>query len=220
MVYVIAILSFGASALVRWWMTRTYSKWGGTANAVGATGWQVARHILDSNGLHHVKLEVSQGLLSDHYIPGQKLMRLSEQINAQPSVAAIAVAAHECGHAIQDAEGYSMLRLKAVLMPIAALGNQLGMMLALGGGMLGSPGLMNLGMVLLISGVVMPLVTLPIEFDASKRALAELTRLRLVDQQDLAGARSMLRAAALTYLAGAASSIAIAAFFLLRFLRR
>jgi len=122
MFLLIIILSFAASTVVRTWMTRTYAKWSKVPNKAGVNGHAVARHILDTHGLQTVKLEVSEGMLTDHYIPSQKLMRLSTDINNKPSVASIAVAAHECGHAIQDKEGYSWLKLKALLMPMAAVG--------------------------------------------------------------------------------------------------
>jgi len=216
----IVVLTFASSWLVRVWMTRTYEKWRVVPNAVGATGFQVARHILDTNQLEHVQLEVSKGQLSDHYIPSQDLMRLSESINNNASVASIAVAAHECGHALQDKENYSMLKLKAMLMPLAAMGNQLGLLLSIGGGVLGSAIIMNAGLVLIGLGVLMPVLTLPIEFDASKRALVELQRLKLVDEKDYGGAKSMLLAAAMTYVAGAVSSMAIIGVFLIRLVRR
>jgi len=216
----IVVLTFASSWLVRGWMTRTYEKWRVVPNAVGATGFQVARHILDTNQLEHVQLEVSKGQLSDHYIPSQDLMRLSESINNNASVASIAVAAHECGHALQDKENYSMLKLKAMLMPLAAMGNQLGLLLSIGGGVLGSAIIMNAGLVLIGLGVLMPVLTLPIEFDASKRALVELQRLKLVDEKDYGGAKSMLLAAAMTYVAGAVSSMAIIGVFLIRLVRR
>ena len=158
--------------------------------------------------------------LSDHYIPSQKLIRLSEHINREPSVASIAVAAHEVGHAIQDAGGYRPLKAKAVMMPIAALGNQLGMGLALGGGFLGSSLMLDIGMILVAASILTQLITLPIEFDASKRALHELQRLGMVDELDHDGAREMLRAAAMTYVANAASSLAFVAVFALGILRR
>ena len=220
MIIVLGILSFVGAGLVRWWMKRTYDTWSRVPNAIGVNGHRVARHILDSNGLQVVQLEVTPGQLSDHYIPSQKRIRLSEFVNNQPSVASIAVAAHEVGHALQDAADYQPLRLKAIMMPIAALGNQGGIALALAGTFLSSPVLTNIGMLLLGSGVFMQVLTLPIEFDASKRALAQLTRLQLVDQRDYAGARSMLRAAALTYVASAASSFAFMAFIFLRFFKR
>ena len=201
-------------------MTRTYDKWSVVPNAASANGYQVARHILDSNQLQHVELEVSKGKLSDHYIPSQDLMRLSESINNDASVASIAVAAHECGHALQDKEDYAMLKLKAVLMPLAAMGNQAGLLVSIAGGTLGSTTIMNLGLLLIGFGVLVPVLTLPIEFDASKRALSELERLQLVDENDYDGAKSMLIAAALTYVASAVSSMAIMGVFLLRLVRR
>ncbi len=201
-------------------MTRTYNKWSKVTNKAGIDGHAVARHILDANDLQAVKLQVSEGMLSDHYVPSQKLIRLSQDINNAPSVASLAVAAHECGHAIQDKEGYGPLKLKAVLMPLAALGNQLGLLMAVGSALFGMPSLMNTGLLLMVLGMLMPLLTLPIEFDASKRALQELTRLNYVDENEYQGAKSMLNAAAFTYVAGAASSMAIVALILFRYVRR
>ena len=220
MFFLVIILSFGASALVRQWMTRTYAKWSKVPNRAGVNGHTVARKILDSHGLTQVKLEVSKGLLTDHYVPSQKLMRLSQDINDAPSVASIAVAAHECGHALQDKEGYGPLKLKAVMMPLAAAGNQFGLMLTLGAAMFGSPFLMNTGLFMMLLGMLMPLLTLPIEFDASKRALQVLTDMQLVNEQEYEGAKSMLKAAALTYVAGAASSAAIVGLIMFRFFKR
>ncbi len=220
MFLIVIIGTFAISWLVKTWMMRTYKKWGAVPNAVGATGFQVARHILDTNNLQHVELEVSKGQLSDHYIPSLDKMRLSEAINNEASVASIAVAAHECGHALQDKENYSMLKVKAAMMPLAALGNQLGLVLAIAGGFMASPFLANLGFLLIGIGVLMPVLTLPIEFDASHRALEELQRLKLVDEKDYDGAKSMLIAAALTYVASAVSSMALIGVFLLRFIKR
>jgi len=147
-------------------------------------------------------------------------MRLSESINNEASVASIAVAAHECGHALQDKEEYAMLKLKAAMMPMAVVGNQLGLVLTVGGGILGSGFIANIGLMLIGIGVLMPVLTLPIEFDASKRALSELQRLNLVDEKDYDGAKSMLVAAALTYVASAVSSMALIGVFLLKFIKR
>lgn len=220
MFIVIIALSFVASTLVRMWMTRTYNKWSTVQNTAGIDGHTAARHILDSNRLQNVRLEVSEGMLTDHYIPGQKLMRLSQDINNKPSIAALAVAAHECGHAIQDTQNYPPLKLKAVMMPVAALGNRFGLILTLGAAFMGSGFLMNTGLLMMLLGMLMPVLTLPIEFDASKRALEELTKYNLVNEQEYAGAKSMLTAAALTYVAGAASSMAIVGLIAMRFLRR
>jgi len=220
MFIIVIITTFAISWLVKTWMMRTYQKWGAIPNAVGASGYQVARHILDTNELQHVVLEVSKGQLTDHYIPSQDKMRLSESINNEASVASIAVAAHECGHALQDKENYPMLKLKALMMPIAAMGNQLGLILTIAGAFMGSAFLANLGLLMIGIGVLMPVLTLPIEFDASHRALEELQRLKLVDEKDYDGAKSMLIAAALTYVASAVSSIALMGVFLFRFVKR
>ena len=220
MFFLLIILSFGASALVRQWMTSTYAKWSKVPNCAGVNGHTVARKILDDHQLRHVKLEVSKGLLSDHYVPSQKLMRLSQDINDVPSVASIAVAAHECGHALQDKDGYGPLKIKAVMMPLAAAGNQFGLMLTLGAAMFGNPLLINTGLLMMMLGMFMPLLTLPIEFDASKRALQVLTDMQLVNEQEYVGAKSMLKAAALTYVAGAASSAAIVGLILFRVFKR
>lgn len=219
MFLLIGILSIALAGIVQWWMKKTYAKWSQVPSKLGHTGEAVARHILDMNNLQHVRMEVSKGQLSDHYIPSQDLLRLSESINNHTSVASLAVAAHECGHAIQDGTGYGLLKLKAVLMPIAALGNQFGIVGIVLGGMMGSAFMINAGMFMLFSGVGIQLLTLPIEIDASKRALNELTRLNLVDQEDYDGAKSMLRAAAFTYLAGAATSSAYLAVFISSLLR-
>ncbi len=220
MFVIVGLGSFLLAAAVRWWMMRTYKIWGQVANRLGADGKQVARHILDVNGLQHVTLERSQGQLSDHYIPSRELIRLSPAVSDDASVASIAVAAHEVGHALQKNTQYLPLKAKGVLMPLAAIGNKLGMVLLLGSGVAGIPGLLNVGMVLLASGVFVQLLTLPIEFDASRRALDELQRLKLVDEQDLSGAKTMLTAAALTYVASAASSMAYVAVIAMSFLRR
>ena len=219
MFLIIGIVSIALAGIVQWWMKKTYTRWSLVPNKLGHSGEAVARYILDSNNLQHVNMEISEGQLSDHYIPSQDLLRLSESINNDTSVASIAVAAHECGHAIQDGTGYSLLKLKAVLMPLAAIGNQFGIVGIVVGGMLGSSFMIDAGMVMLFTGVGIQLLTLPIEIDASKRALKELTRLNLVDQADYDGAKSMLTAAAFTYLAGAATSSAYLAVFISSLMR-
>jgi Zn-dependent membrane protease YugP len=219
-IILIGIIFFALASVVRWWMMKTYKQWGQVPNKLGANGQAVARHILDSNGLQHVQLEVSKGQLTDHYMPAKKLIRLSENINNDASVASIAVAAHEVGHAIQDAQGYGPMKFKAVMMPVAAAGHQVGLLMVLGAGFLGGGLILDIGMLLIGGSILTQLITLPIEFDASKRALGELERLNLVDQADYAGAKKMLTAAAMTYVASAAGSLALAAVFLMSFLRR
>ena len=216
----ITLIAFGASFLIQAWLKRTYAKWQVVPNASGATGAQVARHILDQNQLQHVRLEISKGTLSDHYIPSKELIRLSEPVYGQPSVASIAIAAHEVGHALQKATQYLPLKLKSVLMPLAAMSSQGGMMMVLGGSLMGLPAIVQIGTILFVGSMGMQLLTLPIEFDASKRALAQLQAHGLVDEKDVDGSRSVLRAAAMTYVASAATSVAFIAIMALQIFGR
>ncbi len=220
MFLIVTALAFGASFLVQSWLKRTYAKWQVKPNAIGATGAQVARHILDVNNLQKVRLELTSGTLTDHYIPSQELIRLSEPVYEQPSVASIAIAAHEVGHALQKSQNYLPLKLKAVLMPLAAAASQGGILMVLAGSMLGFSMLAQIGTVPFVSAMGLQLLSLPIEFDASRRALAQLQKHRLVSESDVDGARSVLRAAALTYVASAATSVAFIAVMALQLLGR
>ena len=220
MFLIVTALAFGASFLVQSWLKRTYAKWQVKPNAIGATGAQVARHILDVNNLQKVRLELTSGTLTDHYIPSQELIRLSAPVYEQPSVASIAIAAHEVGHALQKSQNYLPLKLKAVLMPLAAAASQGGILMVLAGSMLGFSMLAQIGTVLFVSAMGLQLLSLPIEFDASRRALAQLQKHRLVSESDVDGARSVLRAAALTYVASAATSVAFIAVMALQLLGR
>lgn len=219
MFVIIAGSAFLGSFLVRAWLKHTYNKWRQVPNAVNANGGQVADHILRANGLSHVRLEVAKGALTDHYIPSKDLLRLSEPVYSEPSIASIAVAAHECGHALQDATAYFPLKLKAAMVPLAAGGSRLGMLLLLAGSFGAVELLIQVGALMFLGAMLLQVLTLPIEFDASRRALKQLTELRLVSDTDYAGAKSMLTAAALTYVAGAATSVAIFGFFVWQFMR-
>ena len=219
MLLIIAGAAFLGSFLVRTWLKRTYDKWRQVPNAVNATGGDIARHILKANGLDNVRLEVSRGALTDHYVPSQDILRLSEPVYAEPSVASLAVAAHECGHALQDARAYGPLKLKAAMMPLAAGGTRIGMVMLLVGAFGANNLLIQIGTALFLGAMLLQLLTLPIEFDASRRALRQLTELRLVDETDYNGAKAMLSAAAMTYVAGAATSVAIIGFFIVQFFR-
>lgn len=220
MFLLVTVLSFGASFLVQFWLKKTYARWQQQPNAMGFTGEQVARHILDKNGLQKVRLEVVAGALTDHYIPSQELIRLSEPVYNQPSVASIAIAAHEVGHALQKASGYYALKWKAVLMPIARLASNAGLFGVLGGSLLGIPLLAQVGAVLFVAAMAIQILSLPIEFDASKRALRQLQTLGLVNDTDVSGARSVLRAAAMTYVASTATSMAFMAVMALQMFGR
>lgn len=220
MFLLVTVLSFGASFAVQSWLKKTYARWQQQPNAISATGEQVARHILDKNGLQHVRLEVVPGALTDHYIPSQELIRLSEPVFNQPSIASIAIAAHEVGHALQKASGYYALKWKAVLMPAARMASNAGLLGVLGGSLLGLPFLLQVGTVLFVAAMAIQILSLPIEFDASKRALHQLQSLGLVNDTDISGARSVLRAAAMTYVASTATSMAFMAVMALQMFGR
>jgi len=207
-VYLLAAVAFGSSLLVRWWLKRTYRKWSRVPNQHGVTGAQTAHAILESNGVKHVQIEQVRGKLTDHYDPQKDILRLSQSNYSSTSVAAMAVSAHEAGHAMQDFTEDARLKMRRFLVPIAALGNRFGPMLAIGGFLFSSPTLLRVGVFLLAGTMVFQLLTLPVEFNASRRALKNLERLGLSDPEQRKGTQTVLRAAALTYVAAAATSIA------------
>ena len=215
--YLIAIIAFVGSLLIQFWLRNTYGTWMKKANASGLTGREAALAILEANGVTNVRVEAVRGELTDHYDPRQNVVRLSEANYSQPSVAGMAVAAHEVGHALQHAKGYAPLRWRTSLLPVASIGSQWGPMLALFGLFLGGgPNiLLTIGIWLFAGAVLFHLVTLPIEFDASRRALSELNRLGIVTPPDSGGARSVLTAAAMTYVAAAATAIMYLLYFIM-----
>ncbi|WP_026234851.1 zinc metallopeptidase [Calidithermus timidus] len=206
--YLLMIAVFIATLFIQFWLQRTYARYSREANSRGLTGAQVARAILDAHGLHHVRVEPVPGALTDHYDPMQKVVRLSEPNYASPSSAALAVAAHEVGHALQDAKGYAWLRIRAQLLPAANIGSTLGPWIFLAGLLFSATGLMSIGIWLFAAAALFQLVTLPVEFDASNRALAILKRMNFLDNREMNGARTVLTAAALTYVAALANSLA------------
>ena len=180
----------------------TYSK---VANRRGLTGAQVARYILDNSGLQTVTIERVRGNLTDHYDPRGKVLRLSDSVYGSQSVAALGVAAHEVGHAIQDDVDYRPMRLRGAIVPLASFGSNFSMILVLAGLFLGGT-FIKAGAFLFLFTVSFQLVTLPVEFDASKRALRILDT-GILEPQEVAGAKKVLNAAALTYVAAAITGI-------------
>jgi uncharacterized protein len=209
----------------QWRVTSTYRKFSQIRNAQGLTGADVARVLMRNEGLDHVSVEMIPGDLTDHYDPRGKVMRLSEGSARYPSIAAIAVVAHELGHAQQDREGYFWLQLRSGIVGLANVGSQLGVLLIFIGLLLagmsarsgGSFGLSLAwgGVVLMSAAVVFTLVTLPVELNASARARAMLARNGLVTTQEAEGVSSMLSAAALTYVAAAAQAVMQLLYFVL-----
>ncbi|ABF45578.1 zinc metallopeptidase [Deinococcus geothermalis] len=202
------LLIFGASLLIQGYLSRTYSQWGNVRNSRNLTGAELARWMLDENGLSHVPVNAVPGALTDHYDPIRKVVNLSEANYYTPSVSALAVAAHEVGHAIQDKVHMPALVLRGHLAVPLSLGMNLAPLLLLLGVFLHFTGLIWLGVVLFAGALLFHLITLPVEFDASRRALAYLNGRGLVAGRESQGARAVLTAAALTYVAGFAMALA------------
>lgn len=182
----------------------TYGKYKKIKNSYDMTGYDVARKILDDNGLNDVYIVQTTGTLSDHYDSRRKTVRLSNEVYNGSSVASMAIAAHECGHAIQDKEGYFFLRLRSFIFPIVSLGTKFAYVVLVIGLLLETMNLITLGIALVGLGLLFQLVTLPTEINASKRAQNNLIECGYVD--DIDGTKTMLVSAALTYVAGVLSS--------------
>jgi len=197
-----------ATFIIQGWLKSTYAKYSRVANSRGLTGAETARTILDNYGLTQVKVEPIRGQLTDHYDPRTKTVRLSEGNYASQSLAALSVAAHEVGHALQDATNYVPMRIRAQLVPAAQIGSNLGPWLFIIGLMMGLIGLARIGLYLFSAAALFQLVTLPVEFNASNRALENLKKFKLLTPQELPAARKVLTAAALTYVAALAMSLA------------
>jgi uncharacterized protein len=185
----------------------TYRKYSEEYAAVGMSGAEVARRILDANGLSEVAVEETPGMLSDHYDPRTKTVRLSTNNYYGNSIAGTAVAAHEVGHAIQDAEDYSFLRFRHTLVPVANFSSNLSWVFLMIGLFASMANMLLVGIMLLSAGVVFQLVTLPVEFNASNRAMAQLNGLSLLSSGEERKAKKVLDAAALTYVAAAAVAV-------------
>ena len=197
------ILSMIAQILVK----STFSKYSKIRCSRNITGRDAAQFLMDSNSIRNVTIEPVGGSLTDHYDPGAKKLRLSEPVYAQPSIAAVGVAAHETGHAIQHAQGYGPLVLRSTLVPVANLGSSLGPWIAIAGIFFTLPLLTNIGLVLFGGAVIFYIITLPVEFNASARALAILRSSNVLTKEELSGVRKVLTAAAMTYVASALTAI-------------
>lgn len=185
----------------------TYKKYSQVYNANGLTGYDVARRILDTHGLYDVKIEETQGVLSDHYDPRSKVVRLSSDNYHGQSLAAVAVAAHEVGHALQDQEDYAFLRFRSALVPVATFGSNMSWILLILGFIMGLANLALLGIILMAGAVLFQVVTLPVEFNASSRAMNQVIELGLIRNEEERGAKKVLSAAAMTYVAAAAVAL-------------
>lgn len=185
----------------------TFDRYSRVASRSGLSGAEVARNLLDRAGLHHVRVEMVQGFLTDHYDPRARVLRLSPPVYQSSSLASLGVAAHEAGHALQHRTGYLPLQLRSALVPVVSFGSNLAIPLLLLGIILGLPSLARLGVYAFTLAVLFTLITLPVEFNASRRAIALLESGGYLSRQELVGARQVLNAAALTYVAAALTAI-------------
>ena len=188
-------------------VTHNYHKYSRVQSSAGYTGAEMARILLNYNGLTNVAVERVRGTLSDHYDPSKKVLRLSEGIYDSTSIAALAVAAHECGHAIQDKESYAPLRIRGALVPVANFASYASWILLLIGIFMGALNIAQLGVFIFLAVVLFQLITLPVEFNASSRALVALETGGFLTESEVPGAKKVLSAAAMTYVAALITAI-------------
>lgn len=197
------VITLGAQTYI----STTYSKYKKVKSKKGLTGFEVARSILDSHGLNNVYVTETSGILSDHYDPSRKVVRLSKEVFDGSSIASCSVAAHEVGHAIQDKEGYSFMRFRSSIIPLVNFASYAGYFAILIGIIFGSLKIIWLGIAMEVIILLFQLVTLPVEFDASKRALKELKKQSILEKNEISNSSEMLRAAAFTYVASVLTTI-------------
>lgn len=205
--YVLIILAFLISALVSAKMNATFSKYSRVRSYCGMTGAQAAQRILSSAGIYDVRIEHVSGKLTDHYDPSNKVLRLSDAVYGNTSIAAIGVAAHECGHAVQHAKNYVPLSVRSAIVPVANFGSQLSWPLFLAGLIFSFRPLLMIGILLFCAALLFQIVTLPVEFNASARALRMLDETGIMGRQEIRGTKKVLRAAAMTYVAAVIGSL-------------
>lgn len=196
------------ASLASWNVNQTFDKYSRYDNRLGLTGTEVAERMLASYGIRNVKVTRVSGKLTDYYDPAHKELRLSDRVADAQSISAIGVAAHECGHALQDANDYAFMRIREHLVPIVNIGSNMSMPILLFGLLLGmNATLIHIGIFLFSFALIFQLATLPVEFNASYRAIQALENLNLLETQELPYAKKTLQAAALTYVAGTLASL-------------
>jgi uncharacterized protein len=213
MYFVFALPALGLTLYAQFRVRTTYGKYSQVANASGMTGADVARRLLDISGLHNVAVERVPGDLTDHYDPRARVVRISDSNYASYSVAALGVTAHEVGHAIQHATAYGFMTFRTALVPVAGIGSNLGYILFMVGFFVASFQLATFGLILFSGAALFAAVTLPVEFNASNRAMALLTEHGMVSHEDAGMAKKVLDAAALTYVAGLAQALSQVLYF-------
>lgn len=207
--YILVIITAILSMVASFKVNSTFKKYSNKLTGRNITAEQAARKILDSNGLHHVRIEAIAGNLTDHYDPKANVIRLSDSVKNSTSVAAVGVAAHEAGHAVQHATGYVPIKIRGALVPAANIGSTLGPYLIILGLILSSfSALIDIGIILFSAAVLFQIVTLPVEFNASNRAIKILENDMYLEADEVPAVKKVLGAAAMTYVAAAAVSVA------------
>ena len=204
---ILLVLSLLVTLAAQIYINSSYNKTKRIKNRAGITGAQTARKILDENGLSNVKVEEVRGVLGDHYDPRTKTVRLSSDIYRNTSIASASVASHECGHAIQDKEGYFFLKLRNSIVPLVNFASYAGYFAILIGIIASSLKIIWIGIIAEIVILVFQLITLPVEFAASKRALKQLEKQKILEKIEISTSKKMLTAAALTYVASVTATI-------------
>lgn len=205
--YLLTIIAFLLTITAQIFVNSSYSKTRKIKNKNNLTGEQVARTILDKNGLRNVQIEEVGTTLGDHYDPRSKTIRLSSDIYHNTSIASASVAAHECGHAIQDKEDYTFLRIRHALIPLVSFSSYAGYIAIVIGCIFSSMNLIWIGILMEIVILLFQLITLPVEFNASSRALKNIEELNILEKSELKYSRKMLKAAAMTYVASVAAAV-------------
>lgn len=205
--YILILPAIILAAYAQSKVSSTFSKYLRVMNSYGHTGYDVARRILDSNGLQNIPIERVGGRLSDHYDPRKRVLRLSQDVYNSNSLASVGVAAHECGHAIQHSEGYAPLVVRNAIAPIASFGSQASWLFIIAGFIFSWVDLIDIGILLFASAVLFQVITLPVEFNASRRAIALLEGNGLVPSNEIGPSREVLKAAALTYVAATFTAV-------------
>lgn len=218
--YILTILAFLITITAQIFVNSSYAKTRKIKNKHNLTGEEVARTILDKNGLKNVRIEEVNGTLGDHYDPRTKTVRLSSDIFHNTSIASASVAAHECGHAIQDKDDYTFLRIRHALIPLVSISSQAGYVVIMIGVIFSLVNLIWVGILMEVLILLFQLITLPVEFNASSRALKNLQELNLLEKSEIKYSRKMLGAAAMTYVASVAAAVLEILRLLLIFNRR
>lgn len=207
MYYLLLMIMMVVSMIASAKVSSNYAKYSQVRSSSGLTGEQAARKILEQNGIYDVDIQPINGHLTDHYDPRDKTIRLSENVYGSTSVSAVSIAAHEVGHAIQDNESYAFLRFRSALAPVVNFTSRFTFILIMLGLFLNMVGLVDLGIILFSASVLFHIVTLPVEFDASNRAMKHLVNYSIISAEEKRGTKKVLGAAAMTYVASTLVSV-------------